>query len=118
MDSSQSNFLCVALGGSGILISYHTEPRDTDFPSMTLHVTLHLAPGDESLVTQSTVIWILPSMNLHVELYMVQGDETLATQESYVIDSPQQDSAICMCLFRCFREINLLPHRGQCHGFS
>ena len=47
---------------------------------MTLHVTLCLAPEDESLVTQSTVIWTFPSINLYVELYVVSGDETLATQ--------------------------------------
>ena len=50
------------------------------FPSKTLHVTLYLAPGYESLVTQSTVVLILPSMNLHVKLYVVPGDETFATQ--------------------------------------
>ena len=47
--------------------------------------TLYLAPGDESLATQSTVVWILPSMNLHVELYVVPGDETLATQSPLLL---------------------------------
>ena len=38
-----------------------------------------LVSEDEVLVLQSTGIWIVLRMTLHVSLYMVPGDETLAT---------------------------------------
>ena len=50
-----------------------------------------LAPGlgDESLATQSTMIWILSSMNLFLMLYVVQRDETLSTQIARVLILPR-----------------------------
>ena len=79
-------------------------------PSMTFHVSLHLAPGDESLATQSTMIWILSSMNLLVSLYVVQGYETLATQISIILILPSD--FVCVSSDVSWRSI-------PCHtGFS
>ena len=66
MDSYQYDFLCVSLGGS----LYGFSPAWL------------LVSEDEVLVLQSTGIWIVLRMTLHVSLYMVPGDETLATQRT------------------------------------
>ena len=39
--------------------------------------TFPLFPGDESLTTENTLIWILSSKTLHVFLCVVPGDEFL-----------------------------------------
>ena len=41
--------------------------------SMTCHVFFNMAPGYESLATQSTLIWIPPSMTFHVSHWVVPG---------------------------------------------
>jgi hypothetical protein len=51
-------------------------------PSMTLHVSLKVVPRDESLCAWSTVKWILPSMPLHVSCKLVPGDKSLASRST------------------------------------
>ena len=43
------------------------------FSSMTLHLTLYVAPGDGSFVNQSTVMCIFPSVNHYVTHCVVYG---------------------------------------------
>ena len=55
-----------------------------------------IIPGDESLPTQSTGIWIVPSMPLHMSLYVVPGDETLATQSTVKWILPSMTLHVCL----------------------
>ena len=47
-------------------------------------VSLWVVYGDEFLVTQSTDIQIVPSMTLHVSQFIVPGDESFTTQSALI----------------------------------
>ena len=50
--------------------------------------SLYVVLGDQTLTTQSTVIWILPRMTHHVSLQVVAEFESTATQSTMVFNLP------------------------------
>ena len=47
-------------------------------------MSLKIVSGDEFIVTHSTGIWIVPSLIIHASLHAVPGDETLVTQRTLI----------------------------------
>ena len=50
----------------------------------SFHMSVYVVPGDETLATQNTVIWILPRTTLHVCLQVVAEFEFSATHSTMV----------------------------------